>query len=204
MVKVEDQEMKEQKPLKVSFKEMLMGNKDVGPGDATDRSLNDDEEIILLDEDVKVSLEGSYPQVNFSERVHSLVDENNKQTVIVPMLGRPIGYRTLSNRIESLWGLTGNYKIVDLDNNYFLIKLANQSDYNKVLMGGPWMMYGHYLVVQPWSREFTTEESHPSKIIAWVRLLDLYYGYYTKGLIRALASVIGNVVKVDYNTIDGK
>lgn len=179
MVEVEDQEMKEHEPLKVSFKEMLIGNKDVGSGDAANLSLNDDEEIILLDEDVNISLEGPYLQLSFSERVHLLVDENNKQTVVVRMLGRSISYRALSNRIESLWSLTGDYEIVDLDNNYFLVKLASQSDYNKVLMDGPWMMYRHYLVVRPWSRDL----SHPSKIIAWIRLPGLYYRYYTKDLI---------------------
>lgn len=155
-------------------------------------------------DDVIVSLEGPYPQVCFLERVHSLVDENNRQTVIVRMLERLIGHRVLSSRIETLWGLTSDDKIVDLDNNYFLIKLASQNDYNRVLMGDPWMMYGYYLVVQPWSRDFTTEESHLSKIIAWIRLSGLHYRYYTKGLVRALASVIRNVVKVDYNTIDGR
>lgn len=44
---------------------------------------------------------------------------------------------------------------------------------------------------------------YPFKIISWIRLPGLNYRYYTKGLIRALASVIGKVVKVDYNTADG-
>lgn len=136
MVDDEDQEMKEQEPLKASFKEMLMGNKGVGSRDDANLSLNEDEEIMLLDEDFKVSLEGPYPHISFSERVHSLVDENNKQTLIIRVLRRPIGYKALSNRIETFWGLTGDFKIVDLDNN-FLVKLASQSDYNRVLMGGP-------------------------------------------------------------------
>lgn len=200
----EDQEMREQEPLKVSFKEMLMGTKDVRLDEDVNLPLNEDEEIPLLQDDVKVSLEGLCPQICFSKEVHSLVDENNRQTVKVRMIGRSISYRVLSNRIETLWGLTSDYKIVDLDNNYFLLKLASQNYYNRVLMGGPWMMYGHYLVVQPWSREFTTKESHPSKIVSWIRLLGLHYRYYTKGLVRALASIIGNVVKVDYNTTDGR
>lgn len=118
-------------------------------GRGTHLPLVDEEEITLLDDDVHISLDGPYPQVRFSERVHSLIDENNKQIVIVRMLGRKIGYRALINRIESLWGLTSEYKIVYLYNNYFLVKLASQDDYNRILIGGPWMVYGHYLVVQP-------------------------------------------------------
>lgn len=63
------------------------------------------------------------------------------------MLARQIEYRALINRIESLWGLTNEYKIIDLNNNCFLVKLASQNDYNRILMGDPWMVYGHYLVV---------------------------------------------------------
>lgn len=65
------------------------------------------------------------------------------------------------------------------------------------------MTYGHYLVVQPWSREFSTEETYPSKIIAWIRSSGLHYLYYTKGLVRALVAVIGKVVNVTYNTTEG-
>lgn len=120
------------------------------------------------------------------------------------MFGRPIGYKALSNRIESLWGLTCEYRIVDLDNSYFLVKIASLTDYNRILMGGPWMIYGHYLVVQPWSRDFSTEETLPSKIIDCIRLPALHYRYYTKGLIRALASAIGTVIKVGYDTNEGR
>lgn len=162
----EDQTMLEPEVNKPSFKEMLLGNGNASAKEDSFTPLNEEKELALTDDDVSISLEGTYAQVCFSERIHSLIDESNKQTVVVRMLGRPIDYKALSNRIESLWGLTGAYKIVDLDNNYFLVKLASQDDYNKVIMGGPWMVYGHYLVVQPWSRDFSMEETYPSKIIA--------------------------------------
>lgn len=73
-----------------------------------------------------------------------------------------------------------------------------------VLLGGPWMIYGPYLVVQPWSREFMTKETHALKIVAWIRLPGLSYRYYTKQLMRAIASVIGEAVKVDYNNTIGQ
>ncbi|KAK5833596.1 hypothetical protein PVK06_017446 [Gossypium arboreum] len=199
----DDLVMLEPEPNKPSFKEILLENSSTSPRVDVRMPLNEEEEVTLLDDDVSISMDGPYPQVCFSKRVHSLINEHNKKTVIVRMLGKPIRYRALANKIESLWGLTSNYKIVNLDNNYFLVKLGSQNDYNRVIMGGLWMVYGHYLVVQPWSRDFSTEQNFPSKIIAWIRLSGLYYRYYTKGLVRALASVNGNVVKVDYNTIDG-
>ncbi|KAK5784716.1 hypothetical protein PVK06_039243 [Gossypium arboreum] len=71
-------------------------------------------------------------------------------------------------------------------------------------MGGLWMVYDHYLEVQPWSRKFSIEEAHLSNIIAWILLPGLYYHYYIKVLMLELAEVSGRVVKMDYNTTDGK
>lgn len=87
---------------KTSFKDMLMGNKKTETENDAHLPLDDEEEIVLHEDDVQVSLDGPYPHVCFSKRVHSRVDENNKQSVIVRMLGRPIGYKALSNRLESL------------------------------------------------------------------------------------------------------
>ncbi|XP_039049545.1 uncharacterized protein LOC120190550 [Hibiscus syriacus] len=110
----------------------------------------------------------------------------------------------LVNRIQSLWNPAGKPLVVDLENDYFLVRFKNEEDYSRVLMGGPWMIYGSYLIVQPWGRLFSTLEDHPSQIIAWVRLPGLHYRYYTRSLFRILTGVIGKVVRVDYNTSDGK
>lgn len=136
-----------------------MGNRSEDSGEDACLSLVDEEEIALLEDDVHIAMDSSYPQVKFSRRVYSSIDENNKQTLIMRMLGRSIGYRALVNRIESFWGLTSEYKIVDLDNNYFLIKLASQNNYDRILIGGPWIVYGHYMMVQPWTRKFSMEET---------------------------------------------
>ncbi|KAL4309394.1 hypothetical protein GQ457_01G051690 [Hibiscus cannabinus] len=49
-----------------------------------------------------------------------------------------------------------------------------------------------------------TKEDHPSQIMAWVRLPKLSYRYYTKSLFRHIADTIGRVVRIDYNTTEGK
>lgn len=121
-----DQEMHELESSKISFKDMLMGNKGASTEDDVCLPLNAEKEIGLLEDDVRINRDGPYPQVYVSERVHALIDENNKQTVVVRMLESPIGFKALSNRIESFWGISNDYKIVDLDNNYFLVKFASQ------------------------------------------------------------------------------
>ncbi|KAL4280973.1 hypothetical protein GQ457_03G007680 [Hibiscus cannabinus] len=51
---------------------------------------------------------------------------------------------------------------------------------------------------------FSTKNDYPSQIVAWVRLPNLPYRYYTKSLFHHIAAAIGKVVRVDYNTAEGK
>ncbi|KAK5840559.1 hypothetical protein PVK06_009461 [Gossypium arboreum] len=69
-----DQVMKEPKPCKVSFKDMLMGSGKEEKYEDVHLSLEDDDEITFIEGDVNISLDGSYPQICFSKRVHSLID----------------------------------------------------------------------------------------------------------------------------------
>ncbi|PPD99294.1 hypothetical protein GOBAR_DD03695 [Gossypium barbadense] len=47
------------------------------------------------------------------------------------------------------------------------IRYKALKDYDSALTGGLWVIYGHYLVVQPRSRDFSTRESFPSKMVVW-------------------------------------
>ncbi|KAK8584154.1 hypothetical protein V6N12_068402 [Hibiscus sabdariffa] len=58
--------------------------------------------------------------------------------------------------------------------------------------------------MQSWSRSFSTPEPHPSNVIVWICLSSLLYQYYSKALFRLIATVIGRVIKVDCNTLEGE
>ncbi|MBA0662985.1 hypothetical protein Goklo_007046 [Gossypium klotzschianum] len=93
-----------------------------------------------------------------------------------PLTWKSIGFRALACRIQSLQKIEGNLQIVDLDNEYYLVK----------------------------SISFLMKDLHLSDIVVWVRLPGLPYRYYNKDLFRAIAGVIGQAVKIDYNTIVGR
>ena len=44
--------------------------------------------------------------------------------------------------------------MTDLENNYFLIRLESPEDAVYALTEGPWVIFGHYLIVQPWTPQF--------------------------------------------------
>lgn len=78
---------------------------------------------------------------------------------MVKLLGRSIGYRVLHGRILTLWQPRGTFVLTDLENGYYMVRFDSSDDYLKVLSGGPWVIFGHYLMVQPWSSSFSTRGS---------------------------------------------
>ncbi|KAL4378484.1 hypothetical protein GQ457_02G025250 [Hibiscus cannabinus] len=168
------------------------------------RSLNSENEIEVLDEDCSVDESGPFPIIRFSNKVHEQIDVCMKQTLIVRLLGKTVGYKALLNRINALWKPVREIQVIDLENNYYLVKFSDVGDYTRALTDGPWTIYGSYLTVQPWSRTFATSEKHPSKVVVWVRLPGLPFRYYSKALFRRITDVIGTVIKVDYSTRAGE
>ncbi|KAL4335590.1 hypothetical protein GQ457_07G002370 [Hibiscus cannabinus] len=164
----------------------------------------DPHQVVVLDEDCVVDREGKFPTIKFSKRVHDQIDSTMRNVIIVCLLGRNIGYQSLLNRIHALWKPSGDLQLIDLENNYFLVRVEDPRDYERILTEGPWTIYGNYLTVQPWSRSFSTSEKHPSRVVVWVRLPGLPYRYYSKALFRRIAAIVGEVVRVDYNTQAGE
>ncbi|KAL4272914.1 hypothetical protein GQ457_13G010250 [Hibiscus cannabinus] len=183
-----------------SFKDKLIGINNSENGGSAIKELD----VEVKEEDVRFGGGSELPEIWFSDRVHEAIDAKLAKSMIVRLLGRPIGYRALWNRIHALWSPVGEISLIDLDNEYYLVRFAIEDDFHKVLSGGPWVIYGSYLTVQPWSRHFNSEEDHPSHIMVWVRLPKLPYRYYTKSLFKYIAATIGDIVRVDYNTEEGK
>ncbi|KAL4323225.1 hypothetical protein GQ457_11G016430 [Hibiscus cannabinus] len=184
----------------ISFKQTLLGISDKQRVSESIEELD----VEITDADVRIGGASGLPEIWFSDRVHNEIDSKLAKSMIIRLLGKTIGYRALWNRIMALWTPVGEINLIDLDNEYYLVRFANEEDFQKVLSGGPWMIFGSYLTVQPWSRYFNSAEDHPSHIMVWARLPKLPYRYYTKSLFKYIAATIGKVVKVDYNTTEGQ
>ncbi|KAI9113491.1 hypothetical protein K1719_015418 [Acacia pycnantha] len=123
--------------------------------------------------------------------------------VVIKLLGRKIGYCQLRNQLHNLWKPTGHLKLTDLDEDCFLVRFQDDMDYQNALLTGPWMVYGHYLTVQPWTPSFKPHDHVINQVIGWIRLPKLPARYYHKSVIRSIGNVFGEVIRVDYNTDSG-
>jgi len=57
-------------------------------------------------------------------------------------------------RLKGVWKLNGGFKLMNVDNGFFMVKFDLADDRAKVINGGPWMLFEHYLTVRNWSPEF--------------------------------------------------
>ncbi|KAK5811655.1 hypothetical protein PVK06_027009 [Gossypium arboreum] len=87
--------------------------------------------------------------------------------------GQNFGYVALQNKVYSLWKPSKPFQMMDIENDYFLAKFQNSEDFERVFSQVPWIIYGKYLTMQPWSIEFDPAQSFPSVVMSWIRFLGL-------------------------------
>ena len=93
--------------------------------------------------------DGTMPTIQFSKRIHDKLTKPWQNSVVVKLLGRNIGYKVLCNRLKVMWHMIQDFSLIDLENNYFLVRLHSPEDAVYALTEGPWVIFGHYLTVQP-------------------------------------------------------
>ncbi|XP_028766618.1 uncharacterized protein LOC114724436 [Neltuma alba] len=163
-----------------------------------------EDEFILEEGDVYVDKKGIFPAIAFSPRVHKILDESMRYTVVLKLLGRPIGYQRLRDNLLRLWRFANYFKLSDLEGGCFTATFTNAEDYHKALTDGPWVITGHYLTVHPWTPEFSPLHHSISQVVAWIRIPGLPTKYYKKNIIRAIGEILGQVIRIDYNTVSGE
>lgn len=110
-----------------------------------------------------------------------------KDAIFVKLLGKSIGFYTMRDRLKSLWKLSGGMDIVDVGHGFYMVKFDVAADREKVIGGGPWMLFDHYLAVRPWVPDFISSEVTIDKTLVWIRFPSLGMEYYDESVLLALA-----------------
>ncbi|KAJ4833645.1 hypothetical protein Tsubulata_001270, partial [Turnera subulata] len=123
-----------------------------------------------------------------------------KDTLIVRLLGKTMGYKALYTRLMQLWKPGAALELVDLGHGCYLAKFSSLADLERVVTRGPWLVQDHYLTVRQWFPTFRPDNDHIVKTMAWVRLPGLPLQYYNDDLLTTFATGIGKPVKINSNT----
>ncbi|KAJ4846151.1 hypothetical protein Tsubulata_034330 [Turnera subulata] len=159
-----------------------------------------DTELEALEGDVVSEMTERGPVIRLSDRFRDRINKQWEDTVIVKIWGHTLGYRMLCNRLQRLWSLRGGFRVIDLDHNYYLVKLTDHQDYLHVLTGGPWVILDHYLTVESWQPNFDLSRHKVTSIVAWVRVPGLSTELYQLAILKEICNRIGRMIRVDYST----
>ncbi|KAI9117958.1 hypothetical protein K1719_011100 [Acacia pycnantha] len=119
----------------------------------SESEMEDGQPLCLITEEAN----RNFPKFTFSEKMKKRLHKAWRQAVIVKLLGRNIGYKSLLSILQTLWAKCGIITLINISNGFFVVKLSNKEDYLNALTGGPWMLYDHYLTVRPWEPRATME-----------------------------------------------
>ncbi|KAE8676960.1 hypothetical protein F3Y22_tig00111566pilonHSYRG00207 [Hibiscus syriacus] len=117
----------------------------------------EDEDFDLLEEDVCIGEYEGIPFINFSERIQALTLKNIEQTLVIKVLGRQISYNVLYARILNIWKPAHPLKLVDIENDHFMVKFSAHINYLKVLSDGPGRSS---VTISRWNRGHLTSTLH--------------------------------------------
>ena len=87
--------------------------------------------------------------------------------------------------------------LVALDNDLFLAKFTSIDDYGYTMLGGPWMIFNHYLTMRQWHHNFDPTQSSLQSLLVWVRIPCLPIEYFDYKFLMILGSKIGKLVRID-------
>ncbi|MBA0750782.1 hypothetical protein Gogos_002169 [Gossypium gossypioides] len=133
----------------------------------------EEDDIDLLDGDIRNEVIDGVPYIDFSDRVYSTIEENMSKL------------------------------LMDIKNDYFLAKFESYLDYSNFLSNGPWVIYGKYMMVQPWTNQFSPLKLFPHSVVAWVHILGLSRSLYKRSIFQAIDEMVGNVSKIDLKKYKG-
>lgn len=69
-----------------------------------------------------------YPVVQVSKEVIKEACRPWKKAIIVKLLGKRLGLHFLRNRLLKVWCPVGDMEMIDLENDYFLLRFSDSTD----------------------------------------------------------------------------
>ncbi|KAJ8769549.1 hypothetical protein K2173_005152 [Erythroxylum novogranatense] len=157
--------------------------------------------VDVVDGDIMSIFPEQGGSILLSPTLKGKLDKQWEKAVILKVLGCRVGFTMLSNRLCLLWKLRGNVKMVDLDNDFLLVKFQEEGEYIRVLTEGQWTVFGHVIAIQRWSPSFRPSHAVITTAVVWIRIPNLPKARYHPQIFEALGNLVGHTVRIDDATL---
>ncbi|XP_045797590.1 uncharacterized protein LOC123891736 [Trifolium pratense] len=186
---------KSTKPILMSFRDKVLGSQPFATREKVDLVAKNLAQV----EHIKGNR--LLPMLHVQDTVLEELSLPYKECLVVKLLDKRLGYNMMKTNLEAIWKLKGGFDLMEVGNSFFMVKFAEEEDKNKVINGGPWMIFDRYLAFRQWYPTFNAATATIDKTMAWIRIPSLNLVYYDESLLWAVASMVGTPVKVDMHTL---
>lgn len=187
-------------PMGPSFRDMLVNGSPNNETVIADTVEVNDEESYELSDGEEDEEDEKCPNIKLTKIEKSRYCKPWKNSLIIKLIGRSIGYAYLSRRVKELWKPKSPIDLIALDNDFFLARFNSREDFDFALEGGPWIIADHYLSVRQWCPDFDPFNVSLERLAVWVRFPCLPIEYFNEDFLMRLGRKIGDPIRVDNNT----
>ncbi|XP_070056894.1 uncharacterized protein [Nicotiana tomentosiformis] len=120
-----------------------------------------------------------------------------KFSVIIKLMGKRILHHYLKKKIQDLWRATEKFSLIDLGEDYYIVKFSKEENVIKALQNGPWFINSFFLSVQKWKPNFMASHARQSFTAVWVRLPQLLTEFYDRIILTKIGKKIERLLKID-------
>lgn len=138
--------------------------------------------------------------INLTEEDKIRIYEPWKYSIVVKLFGKRMLHQYLKRKIQHLWRPTETFSVIDLGEDFFIIKFTKKENMEKALHQGPWFVNGHHLSVIKWKPNFVASKETLTSSAIWVRLLQLQTEFYDGKILQKIGNSIGHLLKIDVCT----
>ncbi|KAK8549140.1 hypothetical protein V6N11_017834 [Hibiscus sabdariffa] len=119
-----------------SYKDSLLRNQPMSH--ILEDEIPDDDDVELIEGDAIRSTVDGIISIDFSDRVQAMAVKSLGRTVVIKLLGRQIRYNTFHAWLYDLWKPSQPFRLMDIENDYFLASFRTHYDYLNAISSGPW------------------------------------------------------------------
>ncbi|KAH7844603.1 hypothetical protein Vadar_029804 [Vaccinium darrowii] len=109
---------------------------------------------------------------------------------------RGFGRAALKDKMRKVWGSLAGLRILDVGENLFHFRFANDMDMQRVLNGGPWCFDNLLLLLKRWEVGMKADSVEFKDIEFWIQLWGLPFECITQEIGKAIGERIGTVLEV--------
>lgn len=137
-------------------------------------------------------------QISILDEGRAQVIEECSQTLMGKLLtDRKQNLRVLKNTLRSAWKIGQDLKIVEVGNDIFQFKFANEYQLRWVETNGPLNFENNLLLLKIWERGMTTNNINFTHSPFWVQIWGLPFDMMTKKIGKEIGSNLGIFMAVD-------